>query len=259
MARLPGSGFSGKKSKVGFMLRDTSLDALNNFKERNGGIVRSPGEAIDYCCDLFLGVDGTSAAALYDILHAGAADMRDLLANPSLSQFEQQEIRIKADKIEEIAQHFRCLANADELSENREPMLRIDLAGEDYVLLPDDGSWAVVGGDEAKGHSYVGAVSVRGVDENAIPLIMFFSDRPISSMGKAECDKLVDSVSESYPELKEIRDREIEAAYDAEGNMINAVEWLACPRVGVFTVLDSSSYRNRDEAPGRALVYRAGK
>lgn len=259
MARLSGSGFAGKKTKIGFMIRDTSLEALNRFKEGNGDIVRSSGEAIDYCSDLFLSVDGSVAATACNLLQEGVAEMKLDCSDPSLSPFERQEVLVRIQKLEKMAAHFRRLANPGELLENRVPVRRVDLEGGDYVLLPDDGSWAVLDEGAASLSSHVGAVDVRGQADTDIPLIMFFPGKAVGEMNETECGEVIEKAAVSYPEIKALHSGEVEAEYDSEGRMINAVEWRACPRVGIFEVLDSTFYKSRDEAPGKALVYRVNK
>lgn len=51
-------------------------------------------------------------------------------------------------------------------------------------------------------------------------------------------EELLDYVGEVYPEIQEIRDKEVAPIFSEDGKLLNAYEYAASDRVGVFKIKD---------------------
>lgn len=101
------------------------------------------------------------------------------------------------------------------------------------VIVPDD---HIIVGQTLTDHSaYAGIIEER---HGTIPKYQVCSDIPVGDLTNEEVDELYELVARLYPEVRAVLDNEVDVVYDASGNITNAAEWDATPRLGLFPVPD---------------------
>lgn len=74
---------------------------------------------------------------------------------------------------------------------------------------------------------------------SSMPIIAFFSEKPVPEFNDTDVDNVVDAVCREFPKLIEVRSAEVKPKFTTEGRLANFDEWVASPRVGLFGVPDA--------------------
>ena len=90
--------------------------------------------------------------------------------------------------------------------------------------------------DQTKTESsnYAGIVAEKN---GTLSHYLVFSDKPISDYSVDDEDRLYELLGNLYPEVAEVRKQEVEAIFE-DGIVVNADEWKAAPRLGLFPVCE---------------------
>lgn len=101
------------------------------------------------------------------------------------------------------------------------------------VVVSDD--YIIVYPTKTESSNFAGIVAEKN---GSLPHYLVFSDKPISDYSVKDEDKLYEMLGELYPEVAEIRKQEVEAIFE-NGIVVNADEWKAAPRLGLFPVREA--------------------
>lgn len=101
------------------------------------------------------------------------------------------------------------------------------------VVVSDD--YIIVYPTKTESSNFAGIVAEKN---GSLPHYLVFSDKPISDYSVEDEDKLYEMLGELYPEVAEIRKQEVEAIFE-NGIVVNADEWKAAPRLGLFPIREA--------------------
>lgn len=99
-----------------------------------------------------------------------------------------------------------------------------------YVVVPDD--YIVVEQTKTDKSDYAAIVAEKN---KSLPHYLIFSDKSISDYYMEDVDKLYAYLGMLYPKVEEVRKKEVNAVFK-NGVMVNAGEWKAAPRLGLFPI-----------------------
>ena len=118
------------------------------------------------------------------------------------------------------------------------------------VIVPED--FIVIEETRTDNSDYAGVIAER---QGTLPHYVVLSDKPIGSISAIEEDAIYEECSKIYPEIGEVLSKEVEAAFDEDGNLENVQDWLSSVRLGLFGIPD----KNEDEELycGTAIYRRA--
>lgn len=133
-------------------------------------------------------------------------------------------------------------------------MARIPIANGSLLVVP--GSWTLVNADEAQVSPYAGVIEVRNSPD--APHIVFLSDKPVNDLSDADREDIFSRASLQAPILAALRSMEVELEYNEDGGVANRDEYNSSPRIGFFSILDSTMFSSNHPAPYGAMIIRAG-
>ncbi len=99
-----------------------------------------------------------------------------------------------------------------------------------FVVVPDD--YIVVKQTKTDKSDYAAIVAEKN---KSLPHYLIFSDKSISDYSREDVDKLYAYLGMLYPKVGEVRKKEVKAVFK-NGVMVNADEWKAAPRLGLFSI-----------------------
>ena len=134
-------------------------------------------------------------------------------------------------------------------------MARIPIADNSILVIP--GSWTLVNGEKASESYYAGVIEVRN-SPNA-PHTVFLSPKPIGDLSENDRDAIFAQASLQAPILAAIRNSEVELEYNDDGGVANLEEYNNSPRIGFFSIRESTMFSDKNPAPYGAMIIRAGK
>ena len=106
------------------------------------------------------------------------------------------------------------------------------------VVVSDD--YIPVDQTKTESSNYAGIVAEKN---GTLPHYLVFSDKPISDYSVEDEDGLYELLGHLYPEVAEVRKQEVEAIFE-DGIVVNADEWKAAPRLGLFPVREVQDMNN---------------
>ena len=77
-----------------------------------------------------------------------------------------------------------------------------------------------------------------------LPHFVVFSEKSISDFTEEEIEHVYDLCEEVYPQVKEIRDKQVPEILNENGFLVNWKEWNASPRLGLFAIHEVSDEFN---------------
>lgn len=101
------------------------------------------------------------------------------------------------------------------------------------VIVPED--FIVIEETRTDNSDYAGVIAER---QGTIPHYVVLSDKPIGSITAIEEDAIYEKCSKIHPEIEEVLGKEVEAAFDEDGNLENTQDWLSSVRLGLFGIPD---------------------
>lgn len=99
------------------------------------------------------------------------------------------------------------------------------------VMVPND--FITVDATVTTSANYAGVVAEKN---GTLPHFLVLSEKPICELTAEEEDKIYDLCGEIYPEVIDVRAKEIEAEFDEAGFVTNGDEWKKAPRLGIFGI-----------------------
>lgn len=96
----------------------------------------------------------------------------------------------------------------------------------DFILLKET---------VTKNANYAGVIAEK---KGTLPHFIFLSEKPINKLKPEEEEKIFDLCCKAYPRAAFVREKEVEAIFDAEGRLLNTKAWMKSPRLGIFGVLE---------------------
>lgn len=240
------------KRKLGTTILVRSDNRMSTFKNQHPSEFKTTGEVIDYLVEISLRVNSGAAAELYDFcqkrVNAAEREMLELKGGVSAS-LAADDLRARADYFKALANHMARFVPKERRSINKLPMKRVDMKDGAYAIVPD--GWKVVNEGSAPSCDFAFVLEVRNHEECGVPHFVYFSQTEACSTSE-----VVGEVSAHWSGMEDILKKQVEPAYDAEGNMLNAKEWQEAPTIGVFPIRDSTAFSAANEAPFGAMVYR---
>lgn len=243
------------KRKLGTTVLVRTDNYINMFKEQHPSEFRTPGEVIDLMAKLCLRVNPDAAAELYefciDRADAAEREIYEMKAGTT-AEIWAGNLRAKRDYYRELAAHMSHFIPKGRRYPRKGfklPMKRVRLRGETYAVVPDD--WIVINESAGENCDYAFVLEVRNSERFDVPHFVYLSESEVCSN-----EEIVEAASGIWPRMHEIRDMQVEPAYDRDGTIINSKEWEDAPTIGVFPIEDASSFSYGEEAPYDAMVYR---
>lgn len=169
-----------------------------------------------------------------------AEDRQELLEACSITQASRLA---KKESIQFAAREARAAS-----------MAKVPMADGSVLVIP--GSWTLVNAGEARTCSYAGVIEVRNYPD--APHVVFLSPKPISALSENDRDAIFACASTQAPILAAIRDSEVELEYRDDGGVANLKEYNNSPRIGFFSIRDSTMFTSNNPAPYGAMIVRAG-
>lgn len=184
------------------------------------------------------------------------------MAGRELGEFEADnsaplhaaEIKGRRDYFDALARHMARFSPSDRQSVDAPAMRRVDMRNASYVILPDVDDWVIVNEGAAAACSNVFVLEVLNGGVYSVPHFVYFSDDDTCTS-----DEIADAVAPIWPRISEIQTFQVVPAYDRDGVLLNMRERDSFPTIGVFRILDSTSYGRFNEAPYGAMVYRGNQ
>lgn len=244
-----------EKRKLGTTVLVRTDNNINLFKEQYPSEFKTPGEVIDLMAGLCLRVNPDAAAELYEFCVERADDAERAiyeLKGGIAADAWAGNLRAKRDYYRELAAHLSHFVPKGRTHPRKGfqlPMKRIRMRGETYAIVPDD--WIVINEDAGKDCDYAFVLEARNSERYGIPHFVYLSESEVCSN-----EEVIEAAAEVWPKMQEIRDMQVEPAYDKYGVILNAKEWSEAPTIGIFPIADSSSFSYGEEAPYGAMIYR---
>lgn len=245
----------GDKRKLGTTVLVRTDNNINLFKEQHPSEFKTPGEVIDLMAGLCLRVNPDAAAELYEFCteRADAAE-RDIyeVKGGVMAEIWAGNLRAKRDYYRELAAHLSHFIPKGRRRPRKGlqlPMKRIEMRGDTYAIVPDD--WVVINEDTGKDCDYAFVLEARNSERYGVPHFVYLSESEVCPN-----EKVIEAAAGVWPKMREIRDMQVEPAYDKDGAILNAKEWEDAPAIGVFPIADSTSFSYGEEAPYGAMIYR---
>lgn len=170
----------------------------------------------------------------------GAEDRQELLEACSIAQATRMARR---ESIEFAAKKVKTTS-----------MAKIPIANDDVLVVP--GSWTLLNTSEAQKSPYAGVIEVRNSAD--APHVVFLAAKPVNDLTGEEREKVIAEASLYAPILSTIRNSEIELQYNDDGGVANREEYNNSPRIGFFSIQDSTMFSDKNPAPHGAMIIRAG-
>lgn len=241
-----------EKCKFGTTVRMKTNDNIGMFKNQYPEEFKTPGEVVDLLADLCLRVNPSAAAELYEFCERRAdAAQRELYELSGIGSVSLQEadLNSKAEYFKTLGAHMSRFVPQERRAGKRLPMKRVDMRAGSYLIVPDD--WIIVNEGDARSCDYAFVLEARNWEKFEVPHFVYLS--PKETCPNSE---VVEAVSAVWPRIREIQGMQVELVYDKDGRMLNADEWSNAPTIGVFPILDASSFSWGNEAPFGAMIYR---
>lgn len=80
---------------------------------------------------------------------------------------------------------------------------------------------------------YAGIVSEKN---GLVPTYLFLSEKPISEYSDEDEERIYRMIDKINPQIKKIRQEEVDAVFDASGRLCNGQEWVLSARVLIYPV-----------------------
>lgn len=107
-----------------------------------------------------------------------------------------------------------------------------------FVVVSND--YIVVEQTKTDSSDYAAIVAEKN---GTLPHYLVFSNKCISDYSIEDEDNLYSYLGTLYPEVEEVRKQEVEAVFE-DGIVVNADEWKAAPRLGLFPIHDVNDMDN---------------
>lgn len=241
-----------EKRKFGTTVLVKTEDNIGMFKSQYPQEFKTPGEVVDLLASLCLRVNPSAAAELYEFCEQRAdAAQRELyeLKGTALASLQAADLNAKIEYFKALGAHMSRFVPQERRVGKRLPMKRVDMRFGSYLIIPDD--WIVVNEGDARSCDYAFVLEARNWEKYDVPHFVYLSPKETCPNSEA-----IEAVSASWPRMKDILGMQVELVYDKDGNMLNADEWADAPIVGVFPILDATSFSVGNDAPFGAMIYR---
>lgn len=133
-------------------------------------------------------------------------------------------------------------------------MAKISIANSSTLIVP--GSWTLINADKAQEYPYAGVIEVRNSPD--APHVVFLSKKPVNEMTEADREEVFSRAALQAPILNSLRNMEVELEYNDDGGIANRDEYNNSPRIGFFSIRDSTIFSDSNPAPYGAMIVRAG-
>ena len=133
-------------------------------------------------------------------------------------------------------------------------MAKIPIANNSTLIVP--GSWTLINANKAQEYPYAGVIEVRNSPD--APHVVFLSRKPVNEMTEADREEVFSRAALQAPILSSLRNMEVELEYNDDGGIANRDEYNNSPRIGYFSIRDSTMFSDANPAPYGAMIVRAG-
>lgn len=251
-----GESLQGKRSRATVKLGTTVLvetyENMDLFRKQYPEF-KTPGRIVDLMAGLCLRINPGAAATIRDCCIDNERGITLKLREPVVSEFEARDLRAKRDYFHKLADHMSRFAGDgqadDQADQERVAMKRVDLQDGSYLVIPND--WIVANERDASSCDYAFVVEVRYSKIPDLPHVVI-----LSPTERCSYDDSIATAAKISPKIRKALGQKVEPQYDEGGHMLNREAVDSGPFIGVFPILDSTSYEWGDEAPYGAMVYR---
>lgn len=244
-----------QKVKFGTTVQTRTNELIADFRSSWPSLYRTPGAVVDEMAAVLLNVPPTVAGEVMgfcDKMLAVQEKKVDALKETGAGDLVLSDYQADIASYRRLRQHFSRMVPAGAERPNDAAMKRIDIAGESYVVFPDD--WVVLNGAVAEACEHVLAVEVKNGDRYSAPHFVYFSDVPARQF---DDDIAIKAIERVWPQVADVRKDMVEPVYDRNGVMLNMKEVSEAPYIGVFEIRDSTSFDAWEKPAYGAMVFRS--
>lgn len=208
---------------------DYFVDRYRDLLSKLGTTV-SRGAVIDSVLPSLLSLNPKQAVKLSQIVEREGKLSQSLYeSTPESEELARNELS------KEVETWARLKSILDVLSDGLtpiQPMVKIPMAGDLSILVPDDPrNWIVANPMDAPFADEATIVEVRNGKIYGVPHFVVFHSGDVSA------EVIDEIVTRAFPKFEAILNKRVDPHYDAEGNFLNLAEWDASPAIGRFPAM----------------------